>query len=117
MTGISLGFGFYTGGAINFVMLLCFIALLDRRPKKFNRSSEFGRLYCELTGRSELKEVLSCIESCGGDISELKVDYYYGVENGPVAASMLVRETGNAKLEEILAAVKEKENVTFALFI
>lgn len=116
ITGIAIGAGFYFGAAVNFIASFIVIVFLNEGIKKIERSRESGRLYCELERRDDLKVLLSCIDSYDGKISDLKIEYPGGVD-GHVAVSLLVREADGADLNEILSAVRNLENVIFALFM
>ena len=99
-----------------FIASFIVIVFLNEGIKKIERSRESGRLYCELERRDDLKVLLSCIDSYDGKISDLKIEYPGGVD-GHVAVSLLVREADGADLNEILSAVRNLENVIFALFM
>ena len=117
VTGIAIGAGFYFGAGINFVATLIVIVFINEKVINIERTRETGRLYCELDRRDDLKDLLGCIDSCGGKIADMKVEYPGGPD-GHIAVSLLVREMdGAADLKEILSAVRNLEKVTFALYI
>ena len=89
---------------------------INEKVINIERSRETGRLYCEMDRRDDLKELLSCIDSCGGKISDMKVEYPGGPD-GHIAVSLLVREADGADLKVILSEVRKLEEVTYALFI
>ena len=80
------------------------------------RSRESGRLYCEMDRRDDLKDLLSCIDSCDGKVSDLNIEYPGGAD-GHIAVTMLVREAGGADLKTMLSMIRSIESVTFALFM
>lgn len=116
VTGIAIGAGFYLGAVISFVTTFIVIVFLNDSIKKMERSRETGRLYCELECRNDLKDLLSCIDSCDGKISDLSIEYPGGA-HGRIAVTMLVREAGGADLKTMLSRIQCLENVTFALFM
>ncbi|MBQ3412158.1 MAG: MgtC/SapB family protein [Oscillospiraceae bacterium] len=116
VTGIAVGAGFYYGALINFIVTFLVIVFLDGSAKKIERTREISWLYCELKQREGLKDLLSCIDSCGGRIVDLKTEYLGGAD-GHVAVTLLVRESGGASLSEILSKIRDLEKVTFALYL
>jgi putative Mg2+ transporter-C (MgtC) family protein len=116
VTGIAIGAGFYFGAAINFVATFFVIVFINERIKKIDRTRESGRLYCELDRRDDLKDLLSCIDSCGGRVFDLKTEYPAGPD-GHVAVTLLVTESGGEDLDVILSRIRDLEKVTFALYL
>ena len=116
VTGIAIGAGFYFGAAVSFTATFIVIVFLNDSIKRMERSRESGRLYCEMDRRDDLKDLLSCIDSCDGKVSDLNIEYPGGAD-GHIAVTMLVREAGGADLKTMLSMIRSIESVTFALFM
>ena len=116
VTGIAFGAGFYVGGGISFLISFFAIAFLDGLVRQMERHGESGHLYCEIRNRASLKLLLSCAESNGAIVSDLKVERL-GDQKEEVAVTMMIREGRDADLNEIMKAVRNLDCVTFALYI
>ena len=112
--GMAMGAGFYAGGIACFLVIYITMKFLTKIDTKIGKQPRMLNIYCELSRREYVREVIRFAQKRKYQITHLQIESLSKEPDEAVAVSFVLHTNGDVKSEQILAELEMVQELSFA---
>ena len=112
--GMAMGAGFYAGGIACFLVIYITMKFLTKIDTKIGKQPRMLNIYCELSRREYVREVIRFAQKRKYQITHLQIESLSKEPDEAVAVSFVLHTNGDIKSEELVAELEALHELSFA---
>ena len=112
--GMAMGAGYYAGGIACFLVIYISMKFLTKIDTKIAKQPRMINMYCELSKRAHVKDLIRYAQSKKYQITHLQIDSLSRDVDGAVAVSFVLHTNGDIKSEQLIAELEALHELSFA---
>ncbi|MBQ6798932.1 MAG: MgtC/SapB family protein [Oscillospiraceae bacterium] len=111
--GMAMGAGYYAGGIACFLVIYISMKFLTKIDTKIAKQPRMINMYCELSKRAHVKDLIRYARNKKYSITHLQVDALTKEPDGEVAVTFVLHTNGAVRSEQLLAEMEEIRELSF----